>query len=101
MDGATASKTIPDLKALIVFSLRDPFILEDGLHVEPKRDLPMDIRSSIQFLRTDVIGIIWYSQSTGEVFARLPESFEKAAVESAQGADPAVAPSSGIKSQGY
>jgi hypothetical protein len=100
MDGATASKTIPDLKALIVFSIREPFIMEDGIHVEPKRDRPVDIMGSFQYLRIDVIGIVWYSQATGEIFARLPENFGKPAVESTQGADPAVAPASGIKSQG-
>ena len=99
MDGATASKTIPDLKSLIVFSLRDPFILEDGMYVEPKRDRPREIISSDPFLRIDVTGIVWYSQATGEVFARLPENFGKAAFESVQAADPAVAPSSGIKPQ--
>jgi len=100
MDGATASKTIPDLRALIVFTLRDPFIIEDGMHVEPKRDSPMDIRASFQYLKADVMGIVWFSHATGEVFARLPDNFGKPVVESAQGADPAVAPSSGIKSQG-
>jgi hypothetical protein len=99
MDGATASKTIPELKALIVFSIRDPFILEDSFRVEPKRDSPVDIMASYQFLRSDIIGVVWYSSVTGEIFARLPESFGKVGVESAQAADPAVPPSSGIKSQ--
>lgn len=100
MDGATASKTIPDLKALVVFSLRDPFIIEDDIYVEPKTDRPWETIASFQFLRAEVIGIVWYSQATGEVFARLPENFGKAAVESSQGADPAVVPSSDIKLQG-
>ena len=97
MDSATASKAIPDLRALVIFTLPDPFIIEDSIHAEPKIDNPVDITISFQYLRADVIGIVWYSQANGEIFARLPENFGKAAVESAQAIDPAVATASGIK----
>lgn len=97
MDNATASKMIPELKVLIVFSLRDPFIIEDTFHVEPKINQPLDLMTSHRFLRTEVIGIIWYSNATGEILARLPESFGKAEIKSAQGADSGVAPTSEIK----
>lgn len=95
MDGSAAAKMIPDLRVLMIFSLREPFVLEDAIHVEPKRDNPVDIVGLFQFLRVDVLGIIWYARSTGEILARLPETLGKAAVESASGVDPAVVPLQG------
>jgi hypothetical protein len=75
LDSATAAKVIPQLKALVVFNLRDPFIIEDAYHFEPKRENPTERLGSLQYLRVLVLGVIWYSSASGEIFARFPESF--------------------------
>ena len=45
--------------------------------MEPKRDNPVDISVQEKFLTGNIIGIVFYSGLTGEVFARLPENLGK------------------------
>ncbi|MDD2727945.1 hypothetical protein [Malikia sp.] len=79
MENSRAAKELPALKALIVMKLADPYILYNFKHVEPKRDNPVDISVQEKFFAGDVIGIVFYSGLTGEIFARLPETFGKPA----------------------
>lgn len=77
LDNAQAAAELPELKALIVMKLADPYVVYNFIHKEPKRDSPTDISSQEKFLTGDVLGIIYYSGRTGEIFARLPETFGK------------------------
>jgi hypothetical protein len=94
------SKVIPQLKALVVFNLRDPFIIEDAYHYEPKRENPTERLGSLQYLRVLVLGVIWYSSATGEIFARFPEGFGKPAHASVQETSSVDASGSGGKPLG-
>lgn len=77
MDNARAAAELPNLKALVVMKLADPFVLYHFMHKEPKRDSPSEILAQEKYLTGDVLGIVYYSGTSGEVFARLPENFGK------------------------
>lgn len=81
MDNAKAAAELPKLKALIVMKLSDPYVVYNFTHKEPKRDSPTDISKQGKFLTGDVLGIVYYSGRTGEIFTRLPEAFGKAKIE--------------------
>jgi hypothetical protein len=81
LDNAQAAAELPELKALIVMKLTDPYVVYNFTHKEPKRDSPTDISSQEKFLTGDVLGIFYYSGRTGEIFARLPEAFGKPKIE--------------------
>lgn len=77
LENSRAAQELPALKVLIVMKLADPYIVYNFGHVEPKRDNPVDISVKEKFLTGNVIGIVFYSGLTGEIFARLPETFGK------------------------
>lgn len=77
MDTARAAQELPALKALIVMKLADPYIFYNFRHTEPTRDDPVDNSVLEKFLTGDVIGIVFYSGLTGEIFARIPEAIGK------------------------
>lgn len=74
---AKAAQELPALKAMIVMKLADPHIVYNFRHVAPKRDAPVDISVQEKFLTGEVIGMVFYSGLSGEIFARLPENFGK------------------------
>ncbi|MGS0756073.1 hypothetical protein ACVBEH_16335 [Roseateles sp. GG27B] len=75
MDNSKAAKELPALKALVIFRLVKPYIHYDFVHIKPQRDSPKEISSQDKYLRSEILGIVYYSGLTGEVFARLPEGF--------------------------
>lgn len=75
LDNSQAAAELPALKALIVMKLSDPYVVYNFAHKEPKRDSPTDISMQEKYLTGDVLGIVFYSGRTGEIFARLPETF--------------------------
>jgi hypothetical protein len=74
MENSRAATELPVLKALIIMKLSDPYVVYNFRHVEPKRDSPVDISMQEKFLTGDVLGIVYYSGKTGEIFARIPEN---------------------------
>lgn len=77
LENAKAAKELPALKAILVMKLADPYIVYDFYYKEPKRDSPTETSVQHKYLTGNVLGIVFYSGLTGEVFARLPESFGK------------------------
>lgn len=77
LDNSRAAQELPALKTLIVMKLADPYILYNFSRGEPTRDRPKDFSIQDKFLTGNVIGIVFYSGLTGEIFTRLPESFGK------------------------
>lgn len=77
MDNAKAARELPALKSLIVMKLADPYVVYDFMHSKPTRDKPTEITSQGKYLTGEVLGIVFYSGLTGEVFARLPDGFGK------------------------
>lgn len=75
LENARAAKELPALKALVVIKMADPYVLYDFFHSEPTRDKPNDMTSQGKYLTGDVLGIVFYSGVTGEIFARLPDAF--------------------------
>lgn len=75
LENVRAAKELPALKALVVMRLADPFIVYDFFHSEPTRDKPNDMSSQGKYLTGNILGIIFYSGVTGEIFARLPDAF--------------------------
>lgn len=78
MENTKAQKELPALKAIIVMKLADPYVLYHFNHDKPTRDSPTEITNSKKFLTGEVLGIIFYSGLTGEIFARIPDNFGKA-----------------------
>jgi hypothetical protein len=66
------------MKALVVMKLSAPYVLYNFIHEEPTRDSPTKFTLQEKYLTGDVLGIVYYSGQTGEIFARLPEDFGKA-----------------------
>ena len=77
LENSRAARELPALKVMMVLKLEDPYIVYNFSHVEPKRDNPVDISVQEKFLTGNIIGIVFYSGLTGEVFARLPENLGK------------------------
>lgn len=77
LENSRAALELPALKALIIMKLADPYIAYSLSFVEPKRDRPFDITTQDKFLTGNVMGIVFYSGLTGEIFARIPETFGK------------------------
>lgn len=77
LDNSRASTELPSMKALIVMKLSAPYVVYNFTRKVPKRDSPTDISMQEKFLAGDVLGIVYYSGQTGEIFARLPENFGK------------------------
>lgn len=74
-ENARAAKELPALKALVVMRLAAPYIVYDFWHSRPTRDKPNDMSSQGKYLTGNILGIIFYSGVTGEIFARLPDAF--------------------------
>lgn len=77
LDNAKASKELPALKVLVVMKLSDPYIVYDFMHSKPTRDKPTEFSDQGKYLTGNVLGIVFYSGVTGQIFARLPERFGK------------------------
>lgn len=77
LENARAAKELPALKALVVMKLTDPYIIYDFFHSEPTRASPNDMTSQGKYLTGNVLGIVFYSGVTGEIFARVPDAFGK------------------------
>ncbi len=77
IDNAKAAREMPALKALVIMKLAEPLIVYDFSRKEPKRDSPSDISMQRKYLTGNILGIVFYSGLTGEVFARLPETLGK------------------------
>jgi hypothetical protein len=75
LENSRAAAELPVMKALIVMKLSAPFVVYNFRSKEPKRDSPTEILTQEKFLTGDVLGIVYYSGKTGEIFARLPDSF--------------------------
>jgi len=78
MESSKAQKELPALKAIIIMKLAAPYMTYHFVHIKPTRDSPSEITSKQKFLTGEVLGIIFYSGLTGEIFARIPEDFGKA-----------------------
>lgn len=76
MENSKAARELPALRALIVFKLVEPFVHYDFVRKEPKRDSPTDISMQYKYLSSRILGIVYYSGLTREIFARLPDSIE-------------------------
>jgi hypothetical protein len=76
MDNSKAARELPALKALIVFKLIEPFVYYNFMHKEPKRDSPTQISVQYKYISSRILGIVYYSGLTREIFARLPYSIE-------------------------
>lgn len=74
LENAKAAKELPSLKALVIMKLAEPYIAYHFSHKEPKRDSPTEISIRGKYLTGDILGVIFYSGLTGEIFARLPQS---------------------------
>jgi hypothetical protein len=81
LDRSKAVAELPALKALIVMKLSSPYIAYNYTHSEPTRELPFDISTQDKYLTGEVLGIIYYSGRTGDIFARVPEKFGKSDME--------------------
>lgn len=80
MENSKAARELPALKTLVVMKLADePYVVYDRMRVEPTRDSPTEEIIWSKYLTGNVLGIVFYSGLTGEIFARLPESFGKPA----------------------
>lgn len=77
LENVRAAKELPALKALVVMKLADPYVVYNYNSSKPTRDDPYDIADQSKYLTGNVLGIVFYSGITGEIFARLPESFGK------------------------
>ena len=78
MENSRAAAELRALKALIVMKLSTPYVVYNAWKTEPTRERPRELIVKETFLTGDVLGIVYYSGRTGEIFARLPENFGKA-----------------------
>jgi hypothetical protein len=75
LDNQKAARELPLLKALVVMKLTDPYVVYSFRHDEPTRDHPFEFAFQFKYLTGNVLGIVYYSGLTGEIFARIPEYF--------------------------
>lgn len=75
LENSKAAKELPALKALVVMKMTAPYIAYDFFHSDPTRDSPNDMTSQGKYLTGDILGIVFYSGITGDVLARIPETF--------------------------
>lgn len=75
LENSRAAAELPVLKALVVMKLSAPYVVYNFAHKEPKRDSPTEISMQEKYLTGDVLGIVYYSGKSGDIFARLPENF--------------------------
>ena len=79
LENVRAAKELPVLKALVVMKLADPYVVYNFSSSKPTRDAPYEILDQREYLTGNVLGIVFYSGATGEIFARLPDGFGKPA----------------------
>lgn len=60
------------MKALLLVKVREPHVAYDFFYSKPTRDNPTDITKQTKSIVGDMIGVVFYSGKTGEVFAKLP-----------------------------
>jgi len=78
MKNAIAAKELPSLKALVVMKLDAlPYVVYNFKHSTPTRDDPTEFTNSEKYLTGNILGFVFYSGLTGEIFARLPDNFGK------------------------
>ncbi len=77
LENARAAKELAALKALVVMKIADPYVIYGSSYSRPTRDFPYADRNEKKHLTGNVLGIVFYSGVTGEIFARLPDAFGK------------------------
>ena len=87
MENSNAAAELPTVKALVAMRLSEPYIVYNFRRKEPTRDSPSDISVQEKYLTGNIIGIVIYSGKTGEIFAKLPESFGNEASKNEDKAD--------------
>lgn len=75
LENARAAKELPTLKALVVMQLATPFIAYNFIHKEATRDSPSELSVQGKYLTGNILGVVFYSGITGEIFARVPDTF--------------------------
>jgi hypothetical protein len=79
MENSRAAKELRSLKAMVVMKPASPYLAYHFDHKEATRDDPMELVNQQKYVFGNVLGVVFYSGLTGEVFARLPEGFGKPA----------------------
>jgi len=77
LENAKAAKELPSLKALVVIKLASPYIVYNWFSKKPTRDEPTELSVTGKYLTGSVLGIVFYSGITGNILARIPETFGK------------------------
>lgn len=77
MESTKASQELPALKAMIFVKPNDPYLVYNFSYIGPELGSPNEFNTQEKFLTGDVIGVIFYSGITGEIFSRLPDDFGK------------------------
>jgi hypothetical protein len=75
LSNVMAALELPHLKVLVIMKLVEPYILYDYQNSRPTFDSPVDRAKSRKFLNGSILGFVFYSGITGEIFARAPEAF--------------------------
>lgn len=75
MESSRAAEELPQLKVLVVLKPAAPYVYYHFWTKQPKIDSPIDGSYQSRYLTGDVMGIVYYSGKTGEIFARLPKGF--------------------------
>lgn len=82
MDTTKARRDLPNMQALLLFRISEPYMVYDFTRSEPTYQNPRDYWWSKRYLHGDILGIIFYSGVTGDVIARIPSEFGKPKPES-------------------
>lgn len=77
LDASKVRGEILHLKSLLIVKPVEPFIIKNDLHNEPTWNYPSEVLITSKYLFARVLGVIVFSGTSGEVFARLPENFGK------------------------
>jgi len=70
-----AAQELPKLKALLFLKLKTPYVDYNYDHYEPTINKAKDVSVASKYLTGDVLGIVFYSGLTGEIFTRVPAGF--------------------------
>jgi len=74
-DRAKALKS--DLSMLVVFQLRDPYIITNSFGSAPTMSNPKGMSVTYKYLYGDVVDIIFYSNASGEIVSRIPRTAKR------------------------
>jgi hypothetical protein len=69
-----AVKEVRSIKAAIIAKLTDPYILYDWDSSDATIDSPMKYIRQDKLLFGNIMGIVFFSEATGEIFAKIPNS---------------------------